>query len=97
MKIGKNWQITSNNLNITLSRKRTRVHKDTNEKYEDWEDVGYFANIENALSFLIHQKVRDTELKDLKTIIEALSKVEKSIGIALKSSVGHTEGKEEAD
>jgi len=68
MIIGKKWQIQSNSLNIILSRKRKRIRKDTKKVYEDWEIVGYFATVANALHELVNQSVRDTELKDLKTI-----------------------------
>ena len=76
MKIGNKWKIESDSLNIILYRKKKRVKKDTKEVYEDWEPMGYFSTIPNALREMINQRIRDTELKDVKTIIAEIDKLE---------------------
>ncbi len=76
MKIGNKWKIESDSLNIILYRKKKRVKKDTKEVYEDWETMGYFSTIPNALREMINQRIRDTELKDVKTIIAEIDKLE---------------------
>lgn len=86
MFVGTDWEITSDGLNVTLSRKRKRKKKDTGEVYEDWEVAGYFATVENALKELVRQKVRDTELKEVKTVLAEISKTYKMIEQALKLS-----------
>lgn len=89
MKIGRNWLIESDNLIITLAKKKHRKSKDGTE-YDDWETIGYFARIGDALEYLITQGVRDTHLKDLKTVCAKIDELEKMIQTALKSSVSHT-------
>ena len=68
MLIGQDWQIESDSLNVILSKKIKRQNKDTKEFYDAWKVVGYFATVAGALHELVNQKVRDTKLKDLKTI-----------------------------
>ena len=85
MKIGNDWEIKSDSLNVILSRKKERKKK-SGGVYEDWEVVGYFATIENALRELVRQKVRDTKLEDLKSVVEQIKETEKMIRMALSAS-----------
>jgi len=75
MLIGTKFKIESDNLNVTLSRKRKRTHKDTKETYEAWEIMGYFATVGGALHELVNQGVRDTKLTDLKSIVAKIDKL----------------------
>ena len=68
MLIGKHWKIGSDSLNVILYKRKQRTRKITHETYEDWEEVSYFATVANALHELVNQGVRDSQLKDLKTI-----------------------------
>ena len=86
MDIGKDWKIESDSLNVILYRKKTRKRKDTGEAYIHWEEVGYFASVENALLALVSQGVRDTELKDLKTVVAEIKKLEAMVKMALSVS-----------
>ena len=78
MNIGNNWKIESDNLNVMLLKRIRRTKKD-GTKYDDWITEGYFANPKNALHELINQKVRDTELKELKTIVQSIDELHKMI------------------
>lgn len=91
MKIGKDWLLRNDSLNIILAKRKQRIRKGTNEKYEDWEDVGYFATVPNALKYLVAQHIRDADLKGLKTISEQISEVEQMIEMALKVSTSPVE------
>ena len=86
MLIGKNWKIESDALNVILYRKKKRVKKDTQEVYEDWEVMGYFATVGGALHELVNQGIRDTQLKDLKTVVAKVGELKKMIIPLMKSS-----------
>lgn len=93
MLIGKNWQVVSDELNVIVSRKKTRRKKATGEGYDSWEVVGYFATVEQALHFLINQGVRDTALYDLRTVTNAIKGIRDMIKEALqKCTTSLTEG-----
>ena len=79
MLIGKRYKLESDSLNVTLFKKRKRTRKSDETKYEDWEIIGYFATPSNALHELVDLGVRDTELKDLKTITSAITALHTSI------------------
>ncbi len=77
MQIGRDYKIVADSMNIILLRKYMATRKKTNEKYEAWRTEGYFSSICNALKFLIQQHVRESGLKDLKTIQAEISRLEK--------------------
>ncbi len=66
--IGTKYKLEADSMNIILSKKKRRIRKDTKEVYEDWAIMGYFATVKGALHELVNQGVRDTALKDLKSI-----------------------------
>jgi len=88
MEIGNRYKIESDPLNVILYKKVDRKKKDTGEIYEGWQAVGYYATVENALNGLVNQKIRDTELKDLRSVLGAISELREMITIALIKSVG---------
>ena len=75
MLIGKNWKIESDSLNVILSQRKRRTNKETGKAYDYWKPMGYYATIPNAMHGLVDQGIRDTELKDLKTIIAEINKL----------------------
>jgi len=79
MKLGKDWEITSDPLNVTLS-KRSRV-KATDKKpaHDSWAVKGYYSSIENALKGLVGFGLKETELKDLSTIQAKIDELNKLI------------------
>ena len=86
MLIGKNWKIESDNLNVIISQKKGRKRKDTGERYLDWQVVGYYSTVANALHGMINQKVRDSELKDLKTITKSIDELHNLVDRHFKPS-----------
>ena len=80
MLIGSNWKIDANTRNVILSRKKIKHKIDTGKAYTQWEEVGYFATVAGALHELVNQSVRDTELKDLKTIVAKIDNLHDMIG-----------------
>ncbi len=95
MLIGNNWKVESANLNVILYRRKKRVRKETKEVYLDWEVVGYFAKVEGALRELVNQGVRDTQLKDLRTVVAKIKELETSLiglSVPLQSIAGSVKG-----
>ena len=87
MEIGIRYKIESNAKNVILYEKVKRKRLSTGGTYEDWREIGYYATVESALNGLIDQKVRDSELKDLKVVLKEISDLREMVGTALKSSV----------
>ena len=84
MLIGKNWKLEADNLNVMLFRRKVRQPKDGKPSYEDWEVVGYYGTVANALKDLVDYGVRETELKDLQTVINKIDELGKQIEQAAK-------------
>ena len=89
MMIGKNYKIDSDSLNVILSHKIRRKAK-AGDTYIDWQIMGYYATVENALQGLVNQGVRDTELTDMKTIVAKIDELQRLIQPIAKMSQGHT-------
>ena len=65
MKIGKNYKIESDSLNVTLYKKESIKKGGTRRRA-----IAYFSNPKNALEYLVNLEVMDTGLKDLKTVVK---------------------------
>ena len=85
MLIGKNWEIKADNLNVVLSQRKRRIKKDTQEVYYEWSVMGNYSTPGEALQGLINQGVRDTQLKDLKSVVAEIDKLGKLIRALPKS------------
>jgi len=75
MNIGTKYKIESDSLNIYL--KERHENKKTGEVY--WRSIGYFATPQAALKSLVLLNVRESELKDLETVIKELNKIYRKI------------------
>ena len=74
MKVGKNFKIESDSLNVVLYRFR----KDKNGE-EYWSPISYHATVKNALNGLVDQGVRDTELRDFKEVCKKVDELKADI------------------
>ena len=74
MIINKNFKIESDRLNVVLYRFR----KDRNGE-EYWSPQGYYSTVKNALNGLVDQGVRDTDLRDLRTVVKAIDELKVDI------------------
>ena len=79
MLIGNSWKIESDRMNVILSKKsrKTKIGK-------FWKVLGFYPDIKSALHALVEQGIRDTKLKDLKTIndkIEELHTLIKNLSV----------------
>jgi len=66
MLIGKDHKIESDNMNVTIYKRM--VSKKSKAEY--WKPIAYFATVKNALKEFVNMKLRDTELTDLKTVVQ---------------------------
>jgi len=82
--IGKDWKITADSMNITLSKRITRKDK-TGIYYEAWVNEGYYPDVKSALKGLVEHGVKETELRDLKTIVSKIEELRTLIDRASKS------------
>ena len=78
MEIGKRWKVEADSLNVILLKKRTRKSRE-GKTYQDWETIGYYSTPANALKGLVNYEVRETELKDLQTVVDKIVELEKQI------------------
>ena len=85
MLIGKTWKVEADSLNVVLSQRKRRVKKDTGEVYYEWSVMGNYSTPTEALQGLINQGVRDTQLKDLRAVVDGIDKLGKLIRALPKS------------
>ena len=90
MFIGKDWKISSDKLNVILSKRKTRKSKKDGNTYEDWEEIGYYSTVSNALKGLVNFEVKETGLKDLRVVVDKINELGKQIDQATSGeSYGH--------
>lgn len=70
MKIGKNWEIKADDNNVTLLRRHRVKATDKKPAHDTWAVKGFYSSISNALKALVDFKLAESELKDLKSIIQ---------------------------
>jgi hypothetical protein len=76
--IGNKYKIESDKLNVTVS-----TFRHSEKKGDVWDNEFYFSSVEAALKYLIDREVLLTEMKDLKTIIDAINSAKSEILKAL--------------
>ena len=79
MKIDANWKIEADSLNVILLKKVKRTRRADKTEYEDWEVVGNYATPANALHGMVEQRIKDTGLKDMETIVKEITKLHSAI------------------
>jgi len=58
--------------------------EDAKEDSKGWLVAGYFANLENVLSYLINLEIERVKLKDLQTVVDVIKQAKKEIKEALE-------------
>ncbi len=79
MKIGKNYKIESDEMNITLYRRRVTKSQVDKPATEYWQGIGYYSTVSNALKDLIELEVRLTGMKDLQTVVDKVDELHRLI------------------
>ncbi len=80
MLIGKKYKVESEGLNVVLYRKVDKSKKD-----EAWATVGFHGSVASALKALVKLEVADTDLSDLRTVLNRINEVELMIDNALRN------------
>ncbi len=75
MKVGKDYKVEADSLNVTLLGRR--IAKKTQAEY--WVAIGYFSRFGNALKALVDLKVKETELKEFETVCQKQDELYKLI------------------
>ncbi len=76
IEINNKWAIGADALNIILyHRGKSKIEG----KESKWIASGFFSTLHNALTELVNQEVRDTDLASLKAVISKLDEIEKLI------------------
>ena len=78
MKVGNNYKIESDEMNITLYKKSI-IKKGTRAGRESWTALGYYSTVKNALRGLANMKLRESGLKDLITVSKRQDEIYKLI------------------
>lgn len=66
----KNYKILVDEYQYILQKRRTRTRKSDGVKYEEYEDIGYFSNIESLLNRMARIETLEKDNGDTKTIDE---------------------------
>ncbi len=74
IKIGDNFALGANSLNIILYEKHIGK-QGKNKGKEIWREFAYFSTPHNALDYLVEHEVRKTELKDVKTVCQKIDEL----------------------
>ncbi len=75
--VGKNWRVyCCDSLNVCVSRRSKSKSPDSKEK---WVIEGYFSTVAGALHFLVEKSIKETELADLKVIVDKVEELKHDI------------------
>jgi len=76
MLVGKKYKVESDSMNVTVSEKKVNQKKGT----EYWASIAFFSTVKGALNYLVNLEVKNTELKDLKSVDKRIDELEAIIG-----------------
>jgi len=75
MQIDKDWRIKSDSLNVVLEHRERVPERGEKPEHDRWYVIGYYSSPKEALHAMVDQRVRDTGLKELKEIVQAIETV----------------------
>ena len=88
MLIGKEWKVESlDSMNVTIQKlvKPSKKHDGTMSQ-GGWVVVAYHGSVQAALVNLVNIGVKETQLTDLKTVVDKIEQLEKDIMKAIKEA-----------
>uniref|UniRef100_A0A6M3KDW2 Uncharacterized protein n=2 Tax=viral metagenome TaxID=1070528 RepID=A0A6M3KDW2_9ZZZZ len=90
------YRLSADSNNIILQEKQTIIgtgkKKPTVRAIGDtyWNNIAFFANPKNALTYIIEEEIRELWVEDLKEVVKRMEKLEKIVaGIPLDLSSEH--------
>lgn len=78
MQINENWRLISEELNVTLQRRKVN-QKGQNAGQEYWTNVAYCHTPQDALKYLVKREIMGTGMEDLKTICDKMDELYRMI------------------
>ncbi len=81
--VGKNWRLTSDGLNIIVSRRQ--VNKKSGMTY--WRAEYYYATLVGALHGLIELGIKETQLQDFRAVVDKVETLKSEILQALQGRI----------
>lgn len=84
MKIGNDWEITSDPMNVVLKQRRMTEPKDDRPSVEYWKVEGYFPDVQAALRAMVKKEILGTGMTDMQTVCDKIDELHEAIkGIAI--------------
>ena len=74
MQINENWRLVSEELNVTLQRRKV-YEKGKNQGQEYWTNVAYCHTPQDALKYLVNREVMGDGMEDLQTVCDKLDEL----------------------
>ena len=74
--VDKDFIIDVDSMNYTPRVRKTRIDKKTGEQYEDFEIIGYYSNLQNALKGILDYKVSNSLANEEMSLESALKCVQ---------------------
>lgn len=80
LRINDKYGLRADYLNyILVENKPVKDTESKNYGQDNWVTVAYVSDLKGALTYLVDKEVRETELVDLKTIIQAIDNLKEDI------------------
>ena len=75
MLINKDWMLVSEELNVTLKKRKVSKPKDGEPAKEYWTNVAYCHTPQDALKYLVKREIMGDGMEDLKMICDKLDEL----------------------
>ena len=86
MNIGNKYKLDADAYNIVLSERKHVEASERSSAHDYWVNIAYFSTAKNALKYLVEMGVRETHLKDLKTVVDKIDELHKLINKVVTSA-----------
>ena len=84
MEIGKHYKVESDRNNVTLFKKG----KNKKTGADTWHTEGYYPTVKAALHGMVEIEIKETELKDLQTVLTKITELHNLIETLERSELG---------
>lgn len=84
LKLDNTYAIKTDSHQFILYKPVIRTYKESGEKYEDEENVGFYGHLTGAIKAYLKFSLRHSEKNGAKEIKELIESIDKKIDIAIK-------------
>jgi len=88
VKLSKDWNITTDSLNVILQKRRRVPAKGGKPAHDLWINVGYFGTLKAAYDSILDRKIIASGIKDLQTVMKAVEEVRALIKKVPENALG---------